>query len=183
MMEQFSDSYALSAEAQTLMAQLIESCEEFGHLEQARIACVASQREPMLRSWPCHAFVAEPRVQGPCKFLFDWLISQFTAPLFGGEDSDFIVIIDAALWPSWSAEYRERVVYHELCHIVAREDENGIEKRGDDGRILLRLKPHDYEFFEREVQRYGPELCELDSAAKAIADGYRAAERRKRRVA
>lgn len=182
-MEQFADSYALSAEAQDLLGHLVGSCEEFAHLQQARIACIASQRTPTLHGWPCHAFIADPKVQGPCKFLFDWMLAGLCAPLFDWDDPDYIIIYDAALWPSWSPDYRERLLYHELCHVIPREDENGVPKVGDDGRMLLRLRPHDYEFFEREVERYGPELCELAGAATSIAAGHRAAQRRKLRIA
>jgi hypothetical protein len=68
--------------------------------------------------------------------------------------------------------------YHELCHIVARVDENDVERRSpDDGRVLLRLIRHDWEFFTAEVLRYGPSVCGVDDAARAIAKGYRNVEK------
>ena len=63
--------------------------------------------------------------------------------------------------------------------MVARVDEDtGIPKVSrEDGRILTKLRPHDFEFFDAEVRRYGPAVYELDGAAVAIADGYRAVAR------
>ena len=42
--------------------------------------------------------------------------------------------------------------------MVARVDEDtGIPKVSrEDGRILTKLRPHDFEFFDAEVWRYGP---------------------------
>ncbi len=71
-------------------------------------------------------------------------------------------------------------MYHELCHLVPRVDEFDIPRMGDDGRLLLKIIPHDYEFFDAEVRRYGPDVCSLEPAAIAIADGLRAAQQRKR---
>lgn len=178
------DSFALHPEAAAIGAGIIRAYDELGHLSEARLAYVASQPTPMLHGWPCWAFVAQPRVQGPMREWFEWALAGFCAPQCEGEVPDFVVIVDAALWPSWDGERQERVIYHELSHIIVREDpETGVPKLGEDGRPLLRLKPHDYEFFDAEVRRYGPEVCELDRAAAAIADGYRAAERRRRRRA
>jgi len=183
--QQFPDSYALAVAAQAITAHLIRSLDEFAHLGEARIACMFSERAVMLRGSPCNAFIGTPSVQGPFSPWFEWAIAQFCVSLFDGEPADFVMMIDRAIFESLDEERRERLMYHELCHVVPREDEFGIAKLGDDGRLLLRLVPHDYEFFDAEVRRYGPDVCDLDRAAIAIADGHRASqERRKpRRVA
>lgn len=180
----FADSYSLAPEPQALAVRLIARCDEFAHLVDARIACLWSEQQPMLRGAPCAAFVGYPRVQGPFSPLFAWLIASLCAPLCDQEEPDFLVIFDHALWPALDAERQERLVYHELCHVVAREDEYGVVRTSpDDGRVLLKLVPHDYEFFDQEVRRYGPDVCGLDGAAVAIADGFRATERRGRSAA
>lgn len=178
------DSFSLAGGPQAVMHHLIATVDDFAHLGDARIACVFSQRTPMLRGSPCWAFIGQPHVQGPFAQLFDWMLSRLCAPLFGEDLPDFIIVFDEAVWPSLDDEGQERLVYHELCHAVVREDEYGVPKISkEDGRLLLRLVPHDYEFFDREVRRYGPGTCGLDGAALAIADGYRAEQRSKRSAA
>jgi hypothetical protein len=185
----FADSFELAREAHAILTRLVASpsaCPEFSHLVEARILCVASQPTPIVRGAPCQAFICSPNVQvSPLKPLFTFLLAQLAAPLFEWQSPDFVLIVDAALWPTLDDEHRERLIYHELCHIVAKVDEEtGLEKRSqDDGRILLKLVPHDYEFFDAEVRRYGPDVCDLDRAAVAIADGHRAAQRRRLHVA
>jgi hypothetical protein len=180
----FADSYSLAPEPQALVSQLVARCDEFAHLVDMRAACVWSEQQPMLRGAPCAAFIGYPRVQGPFSPLFAWCMATVCAPLFEQEEPDFLIIFDHALWPTLEGERQERLVYHELCHVVAREDEYGQPRfSNDDGRVLLKLVPHDYEFFDQEVRRYGPDVCNLDGAAVAIADGYRAAERRNRSAA
>lgn len=185
-MRVFSDSFALAPEPQALVAALVASCDEFSHLTDARIVCIASQPTPVLRGAACKAFIASPSVQvSPLKPLFAFLLAQLVSPLLDWEMPDYILVVDAALWPTLDAEHQERLVYHELCHVIARVDEDtGLERRSpEDGRILTKLQPHEYEFFDEEVRRYGPAVCELDRAAVAIADGHRAAQRRRLRIA
>jgi hypothetical protein len=178
--QEFSDTFALAPDAQAAMGTLIARLDEFAHLSDARIVCVNSERVPMLRGNPCVAFIGQPSVQGPYSPWFTWALAQFCAPLCAGELPDFLVMIDRAVFESLDNERRERVLYHELCHVVPREDEFGIPKLGQDGRLLLKIIPHDFEFFDREVRRYGPDTCELVPAALALADGLRAAQQRRR---
>lgn len=161
------------------MTRLIREVDEFVHLSEARIACLGSQRTPMLRGASCRAFIAIPGVQGPLSPLFDWMIANLCEPLFARELPDFLVVIDAAVWPTLDALRQERLVFHELKHVVVREDEFGVPKFGQDHRPALKLIPHDYEFFDSEVRRYGADVCELVDAAVAIAAGSRTGERRR----
>ncbi len=178
--QHFSDSYALAVAAQAIAAHLIATLDEFAHLGQARIACINSERQPMLRGAPCQAFIGIPSVQGPYAPWFEWTIAEFCRSLFAGEPPDFVVMLDRAVFDSLDDERRERLLYHELSHVVPRVDEFDIPRVGQDGRLLLKLIPHDYEFFDAEVRRYGPDVCDLEPAAVALADGFRAAEHRKR---
>lgn len=180
-MRHFPDSFALAPEGQALVARLVVDLDEFAHLAECRIAVLASQQQPMLRGAPCQAFISTPHVQGAMRPLCDWMLSQVTDELFEGEDPDYVLVLDAALWESWTQQgslgqvRKERLIYHELCHVVAREDaDTGLARTSPmDGRVLTKLMPHDYEFFDAEVRRYGLEVCELDRAAVAIAAGYR----------
>lgn len=185
-MRVFPDSFAPAPDVQAALSLLVASCDEFSHLSDARILCVNSQPVPMLRGTPCAAFICSPQVQvSPLRPLFAFMLAQLSAPLFDWEPPDFVLMVDAALWPTLDEERQERLIYHELCHVVARVDEEtGLEKRSqEDGRILLKLVPHEYEFFDQEMRKYGPAVCELEPAAVAIADGHRAAQRRHLHVA
>lgn len=182
-MKHFADSFAELPAAAEIAARLITVVPHFAHLEEARLLCIGSQRQPMLHGHPCQAFVAKPGVQGPFTWLFDWLLAGFARERFEWEDPDFVVLFDAALWQTYDAEHREWLVYHELRHIEQRTDEHGIPKFSkDDGRPMWRTVPHDAEFFFDEVERYGPEITGQVEATIALASGARAAEKRARGV-
>lgn len=119
------------------------------------------------------AIVTLPHVQGPLKRLFDWMIASLCAPELDWEEPDFLIVLDAAIWPTLTAVRQERLVYHELCHVVARENEHGVPKLDNEGRPMLKVVPHDAEFFFDEVERYGVEDCDLEDACLAIAEGAR----------
>ena len=180
-MRQFDDSYALNADAAVIARQLIESISMFAHLGEARILYISSQRQPMLHGHPCQAFVAEPRVQGPFRPLFDWMLAGLGADVFEQEEPDLVVMIDAALWQSFDAEHREWLVYHELRHVEQKCDpETGLPKFSkEDGRPMLRIVSHDAEFFFDEVERYGPDTTGQVEATIALASGGEAASRRR----
>jgi len=179
----FADSYALAPDAQAILERL-RADPLFAHTAGARLVCVDSQRVPTLHGRPCKALIAEPRVQGPFKWWFEWALAQFALPTCGGELPQFIVFLDAALWPGWSERYRERVLFHELKHLAQKEHrETGVPMFHDDGTPCLELVEHEYEGFRDEVLRYSDVVEWVDDAAVAIADGYRAAQRRKLRIA
>jgi len=134
---------------------------------------VLSQPEVRLHGSQKWAIVAIPSVQGPLSRLFDWMLAQLCAPLLEWEEADFVVLIDAAIWSTLDAVRQERLIYHELCHVVARENEYGVPKLDAEGRPMLRLVPHDAEFFHDEVERYGIEVCQLEDTCLAIAEGVR----------
>lgn len=178
-MHALDDSYSLAVDPQAVVARLIADKPEFQHLTRARIVCMLSQQTPMLRGCPCWAFVGRPSVQGPYKALFDWMLSQFVAPLLDGDDVEYLIVFDAAIWPSLDAIRQERLCYHELCHLQPREAEDGSGIRLDrEGRPQLKVVPHDAEFFFDEVRTYGPEVTELHDAVASIVEGQAAANAR-----
>jgi hypothetical protein len=137
-----------------------------------------SQPTVTLRGSACNAIVCVPSVQGPLNRFFVWLIARECAPLLEWEEPDFLIVIDGAIWPSLDGVRQERLIFHELCHVVARENEYGVPKLDSEGRPMLRLVPHDIEAFEDEVTTYGVEVCGLEDACIAIAEGVRV-DRRK----
>lgn len=172
-MRTFPDSFALAGLPQATVALLIQDCSEFAHLAHARIACIFSERQLFLHGGPCAALITTgPNTQGPCRHLVDWLLSRFTAPLHGDEDADFLILVDRVVWDALDLERRERLCYHELCHIQQVEDENGVGKFSrEDGRPMLKLRPHDAEVFNAELEKYGAVICDFDATVAAVVEG------------
>ncbi len=178
-MRQLADSFALAPEAQAIGDRLIADVERLAHLGQARLVYMASQPLVTLHGIPSNACVVQPAVQGPLKRWFDWALAGFAAPVLEWDEPDFVILIDAAVWGTLDARRRERLIYHELRHIVARETEYGVPKLDAEGRPMLRLVAHDIEAFEDEIATYGIEVCGLEDACVAIADGLAVDRRRK----
>lgn len=180
-MRHLADSYTLLPEARELATDLIATCDEFRHLALAQPAVlyVLSQPQLFLRGQPANACIVTNRVQAPqpMKGLSAFLLAQ---TLGAGDDPEFVVFFDAAIWSTLDLERRERLIFHELSHLTQRLTDDGELRFTDDGRPVLALVHHDYEFFDAEVRRYGPIVCELDAAAIAIAEGHREAQARKR---
>lgn len=147
--------------------------DRFAHLSQARWVALLSQPTVTLRGAECNALVGVPSNQGPFSRLFTWMVAQLCATVCDWEEPDFLILLDAAIWPSLDAVRKERLIYHELCHVVARENEYGVPRLDAEGRPMLKLVPHDAEFFHDEVARYGPEICSLEDACIALAEGAR----------
>jgi hypothetical protein len=169
-MAHFNDTFSLMPEGQQLVRELVERCGEFGHLTQARIPVLLSQRALVERGRAIPVGV----LHGACyegansatRQLNAWLRAMFLTPICEGEDPDFIIMVDVALWPA-EAEKREHLIYHALCHIEQRVDQYGAPKFGEDGRPMLRMAPHDIERFENELARYGTSIEGFDAEAGA----------------
>lgn len=173
-MQHLDDSVSLAVEPQHLAARLIASLEEFTHLKQADplLLFVFSERAIPFRGALAAAVICEPRWQGPLGMLAEVLVARLATPQLGAPlDPDYVVIVDASHWRSLDAERRERLMFHELSHLVAREDEFGVVRRGKDGRPLLKLVPHDVEVFLSEIERYGIETVGCEAIAPAIVEG------------
>jgi hypothetical protein len=179
--QHLDDSVSLAAEPHTVAARLIASLDDFAHLKEAdpSLLFVFSERAIPFRGGLAAAVVCEPRWQGPLGLIAEVLIAQFGARQLGApRDPDYIVVVDASHWRSLDAERRERLMFHELSHLVAREDEFGVVRRNPQtGKPLLKLVPHDVEVFISEVARYGIETVGCEAIAPAIVEG----EARKRR--
>lgn len=207
-MQRFADSHTRLLDAEPIAQFLIEErfASELQHLRQARILCILSQREVMLRGWPAAAYIGKPRVQGGMSAFVEDLVAQFAAPLFEGHDPDFIIRFDAACWDQlgstepardfWRALHlsapdhatwtigRERLIFHELLHVYQPLDKEGAPRFSqEDGRPVLALKPHDAEFFHDELEHYGPTVCGAVDTAIALATGGRLEQRRRLQLA
>lgn len=114
--------------------------------------------------------------------LLQYLLDELCAPACDGNVPDFLIVFDSASWAGLNETEQEALVFHELCHLYQKETGDGAPAEDKEGRPLLALRFHDYEFFDTEVRRYGPETCRLVSAALAIADGHRQAQERGRQL-
>lgn len=174
--------------------------DQLRHLSQARIWFVRSQEAVVFRGVAAAAYVCVPRVQGFMSALLIDLVTAAAADIFEGKSVDFIVRVDADNWDAlaytddskafhrarrepvvpdmdWTIG-RERLIFHELSHIVQRTDKDGVPRFDEeDGRPLLALQPHDAEFFHAELECYGPDVCGAEDTEAAIHEG-RARQRR-----
>lgn len=181
-MQHFDDSVTLAPECQALMARLIASCDEFQHLQEAqpRIAVLFSARALFVHGGQAAAFIGAPRWQGPTANLVAFLVAQFVRSVLDMEDPDYLIVVDAAIWSSLDVERQERLMFHELSHLVPQEDEFGVPRRSrKTGKPLLKLVPHDVEVFLAEITRYGPEIVGIEAACEAIVEGQAKARRRR----
>jgi len=86
---------------------------------------------------------------------------------------DFVILLNKEAWPGFTAEQRERLIYHELCHAQIEVDDNGDEKRDEAGRLVIRGRKHDIQDFRDVVERYGWDEDLSDLAQRNIADADR----------
>lgn len=187
------DTFTLVPDADTLAHWLIfdDPRARFPFLTEARLAFVLSQPQLMLKGWPADGVIAQATVQGVHRLAWQFLLSAFAAQgaLY---PPDFVIYLDAAAWgrravepaalgESGSPLGREVLVYHELSHVRQRLTEDGDPREGKDGRPLLALQPHTYEFFDQEVLDYGPVALGLEQAAVDLATGHRDAQTRAKR--
>lgn len=179
----FEDSFRLADAPQALASRLIDELTEFSHCFAAKVVCVFSERQLFLRGAPAAAFIAAPFAQGAMKHLWTWLLTGFMAPRLAWEEPDYVVLFDRPLWDALDAVGQERLVYHELKHIAQRTDEFGAPQFTKEGTPKLKLIPHDAEYFDDEVTRYGVAVCGLDAHAVAIAEGEARARRRGLKIA
>lgn len=165
-MAHFADTFALFPEGQRHAMTLIEACGEFGHLSSARIPVVLSQRTLVQAGRACPVAVLHGATyegsNSATRNLNAWLRAEFFRPLLDGHDPDFIIMCDVALWPE-ALLSQEHLIYHALSHVEQRTDQYGAPKFGDDGRPMLRMRPHDIERFAGELERYGQVIEGFDA--------------------
>lgn len=207
-MQRFADSHTRLEAAEPIARFLIDErfSTELGHIRQARVLFILSQREVKLRGHGAAAYICGTRVQGAMSAFVEDLVAQFAAPVFEGHDPDFIVRVDAACWDAlehtepaadfwrsmhvgapagitWSVG-RERLIFHELKHIVQLTNAEGeLRYSQEDGRPVLALRPHDAELFHDELETYGPTVCGAEDTAIALSTGIALEKRRALRIA
>lgn len=181
----FPDTYALHPEGQAMVTRLRSIDPDFRDLRDARIVVVGSQKQPMYRGVPCQAFICQPASRGgPLRDVHNFLFERLCASVLGDNvEPEWVIVLDVALWASFDAKQRQHLISHELQHLRCKEDpETGERRLDDDGRPQLRLVPHDYELFQKEVRDHAAEIDELPALAQDIAEGLRRANGRRKRA-
>lgn len=186
------DTFSLCPDAAAIARFLIleDATAAFPFAAQARIAYVLQQPMLLLHGEPAQAYIATARVQGSNRLLWSFLAAQFGQPeLF---ELDFVVYLDAAVWDMLGRDLepgvsgypvqREALIYHELCHLRHSHTGEGEPRFGEDGRPLLALTRHTYEFFQAEILRYGPVTLELDQVGLDFVEGAKRERTRKARL-
>jgi hypothetical protein len=88
------------------------------------------------------------------------------------------------IWDKLSPSWRTRLLWHELYHIYveSEEDDSGklIPLKDPDGRIILRLNPHDISLktFRAEIDKFGIDVGEINTL-KFIAKKYKLSKKGK----
>lgn len=186
------DSYTLLEDARAIARFLLfdDVEQRFVLARQARIAYVLSQPGLFLKGCAADAYIAMSPVQGSHRGLWQFLAARF-ATLDTLFPLDFLIYFDAAAWTrrGWSEEVgrsgfpiqREALVYHELSHLRQLSTSEGEPRFHDDGREMLALRPHTYEFFDTEIHRYGPLTLGLEQVGPDYVQGAKEEKARTRR--
>lgn len=82
--------------------------------------------------------------------------------------SDAEIIIDGDRWDEWSAEEKDALIDHEIEHLELKTDKDGLLRRDDLDRPMLRVKLHDHEFgwFDSIARRHGKHSFEVQQYEK-----------------
>jgi len=89
------------------------------------------------------------------------------------DNYDFIVLLNKEAWPTLEDVFKERLLHHELEHAQLSLDSNGEPKKDDRGRLVCRIRKHDFAEFRSVVKKYGWEANLSELAKAGIADAQR----------
>ena len=70
---------------------------------------------------------------------------------------DVEIKVFKATWRKRGPKSKRRLIWHELFHIELQEGENFKVARDDDGRVIVKIRPHTVTVntFEEEIERFG----------------------------
>lgn len=186
-----ADTFSLMPDAAAIARFLIteDPAAPFAFVQDARIAYLLQQPALFLHGEACDAYITRATVQGANRLLWSFLAATFGQP--ERYELDFLIYVDAAAWQrrAWVDEHgpsgypiqQEALIYHELSHLRHLETSEGEPRFGDDGRPMLALTRHTYEFFDSELRRYGPQTLGLDQVGLDYVAGAQTEKTRRRR--
>lgn len=150
-----------------VIAERLMNHAEHKHLREndIRIAYLF-RHESKLKGGKCVlGSVHEPACQGEMRSLFEWMLTRLLGSMPG-----YLMILDRGFWDTVTAQTREALIFHELCHIKQKLDEYG-EPRFNrmTGEPIYGLVTHDLEEFNAVVAKYGawsPDIADFLAAAR-----------------
>lgn len=83
---------------------------------------------------------------------------------------DFVILLNADVWPDLTDAQREAILDHELCHAAVVYGDDGRPKRDERGRVCYRVRKHDVEEFYEVVKRHGTFKRDLEEFAKVLLE-------------
>jgi len=88
------------------------------------------------------------------------------------DEYDFIIMLNENAWPGLSDENKERLIFHELCHAQICYDKSNQPLLDDRGRLVCRVRKHDFEDFSDCITKYGfkESMSQIAKAAVKAAD-------------
>ncbi len=86
------------------------------------------------------------------------------------DNYDFIIMLNKEAWPTLDDNHKERLIFHELEHAQLSLDNNGEPKKDDRGRLICRVRKHDFAEFRSVVENYGWQDNLSDLAQAGIND-------------
>lgn len=147
-----------------IMERLLKECREFDPIKLCRI------RLFWQKSWKVDADgIATGAMVSKASEIDRNLVESS-----GGETPDVIIKIAEKVWPHLNDQGKERVIYHELCHIHPALDSLGEQKYDSKDRPLWRIGRHPVTAFAEEIARYGVDTVLGTNAS--IVDAGQAAD-------
>ena len=138
-----------------IVRSLVDDHDDFAHLRVAKATIMV-------------AFRNFEKIKGQMQILGEMHIPKFNgglsagafaswmlAKICGGEPPDFLMILEASFWMRATAQEREALVFHELCHAAHKVSREGEPVFDDEGNPVWEIRSHDIEEFNAVVARYG----------------------------
>jgi hypothetical protein len=83
---------------------------------------------------------------------------------------DFVILLNREVWqlPDFTADKKEALIDHELCHAAVALDADGEPKIDEKNRQVWRVRKHDIEEFGDVVERHGLYKRDLERFAESL---------------
>jgi len=132
--------------------KLLASCQEHAHLAdgEAVVDFLFVRDTIEMKGREILGSVHLPSVQGQLKNVFIWMIVNTFGRL-----PHFLVTLDKSYWNSCDERHQEILIYHEMCHMIHKENKDGELRFDMYGDPVWGIRGHDVEEFIQTVARYG----------------------------
>lgn len=146
-------------EVEEIARSLIRECPDHSHLIEARILYLF--RYGTWSKGGDTVLGKAQRLTGLSGYLAKQMLLRAIDVTDEDAAFDFVVMINGDRWEYLSADHREALVDHELCHCIKTGDD-------DDGNPIWAIANHDVEEFASVLRRHGIYDERLRGFAKAL---------------